>query len=325
MTHVRAIAGLDAARYERHALHRQERDWPEKNCYIDFWIELLSVLRLEPAALLGHAVTVDFVGDQWTFFKPSVVELRELYGIDVQEMSVWRPLEEHAVEHLSAGRLIATEADSFWLPDTQATDYRSKHVKTTIVLAEVDTVAPRLGYFHNAGFFEATGEDYERLLRPGGCGVPLLAELVHIDRRASKPAGELAHIAMEIMARHLRFKPAANPFERFAPRLAQELAVLHERGPAYFHEWAFASLRQAGAAFELAGIHVEWLARQGHDFDGAAQDFRSLSATCKSLLLKGARVAHTGKPFDPAPAIDSAAEAWGRAMDAVETAVLHAA
>ena len=70
---------------------------------------------------------------------------------------------------------------------------------------------------------------------------------------------------------------------------------------------------------------MEWLARYGYDFDGAAQDFRLLSATCKALILKGARVAFTGKVFDSAPAMETAAQAWHRAMDAVETAVLHAA
>lgn len=325
MTHAQAIPGLDAGRHQPHALHAQDRDWPEKNCYIDLWIEALSALRMEPLALLGHTLPVDFLGDQWTFFKPSPSELRELYGIDVQELTVWRPLEEHVLEHLSSGRMVATEADAYWLPDTEATDYRRKRTKTTILIAQVDTAAQRLGYFHNAGYFEARGEDYVRLLKPGGCDLPLLAELVRIDRAVRRPAGELAEIAMGLLGHHFQFKPASNPFTRFAPRLAQELALLHERGPAYYHEWAFSSIRQAGAAFELSAAHVEWLAQHGYDFDGAAREFRSISATCKSLILKGARVAHTGRSFDPGPAVEAAAQSWDRAMESVETAVLHAA
>ncbi|MEJ6022205.1 DUF1839 family protein [Ramlibacter sp. PS4R-6] len=325
MTRIQAIAGLDPARHQRHPLHSPDRDWPEKNCYIDLWIELLGAMKLEPHALLGHTIAVDFLGDQWTFFKPTPSELRELYGIDVQEMTVWRALEEHAVEHLSSGRLIATEADSFWLPDTEATDYRRKRTKTTIVIAELDTQSQRLGYFHNAGYFEAQGEDYVKLLKPGGCDMPLLAELVRIERSVRRPDGELAEIAMELLGHHFQFKPAANPFIAFAPRLAKELAQLHERGPAYYHEWAFASVRQAGAAFELAAAHLDWLARHGYDFDGAATGFRTLSSTCKSLILKGARVAHTGKPFDAKPAMDTAAQAWEEAMEAVESAATNAA
>jgi hypothetical protein len=325
MSEVRAIPGLDAARHCRHPLHAADSDWPEKNCYIDLWIELLSTLGLEPLGLLGHAIAVDFLGDQWTFFKPTPSELRELYGVDVQEMTVWRTLEEHAVEHLAAGRLVVTEADAFWLPDTEATDYRRKHMKTTIVITQVDPQVQRLAYFHNAGFFEAGSQDYEGLLRPGGCGLPLFAELVSIDRSTRRADGELAQIAMDLLGHHVQFKPHSNPFKRFAPRLGQEIASLHERGPAYYHEWAFASLRQAGGAFELAAAHVDWLARHGYDFDGAAANFRVISATCKALILKGARVAHRGKGFDPSPAIETAADAWDRAMQSVETAVLHAA
>ena len=48
-------------------------------------------------------------------------ELRELFGLDVQEMTVWRPLLDHVVEQLAAGKLVSTEADSFWLPDTAGT------------------------------------------------------------------------------------------------------------------------------------------------------------------------------------------------------------
>jgi len=41
-------------------------------------------------------VAIDFEGDQWTFFKPPHEDLKALYGIDVQELYVWRPLLEHA-------------------------------------------------------------------------------------------------------------------------------------------------------------------------------------------------------------------------------------
>ena len=63
MTRVQAIAGLDARTYERHPLHGEASDWPEKNCYADLWIELLHALALEPLAMLGHTLAVDFEGD----------------------------------------------------------------------------------------------------------------------------------------------------------------------------------------------------------------------------------------------------------------------
>ena len=322
MTRLRVIAAADAADHRRHPLHAPEADWPEKNCYIDLWIELLHALRLEPLALLGHTLAVDFAGDQWTFFKPTAYELRELYGVDVQELTMWRPLVEHALEHLAAGRLVSAEVDAWWLPDTEATDYRRQHTKTTIVFNEIDTQAKRLGYFHNAGYFMLEGEDYEQvLLAPRE--LPLFAELVGIDRRVQLPPSELARRSLALLEHHLRWGPRRNPFEAFAPRLEQELAAMRERGMAYYHQWAFASLRQAGAAFELAAAHVDWLARCGHPCGEAAAQFRAISSTCKSLILKGARVAATGRPFDPMPPVEAMARAWDEGMDAARSHVLQ--
>ena len=100
--------------FARHALHGEACVWVEKNCYADVWIELLHTLKLEPLALMPFTLAADFEGDHWTFFKPPLPDLQKLYGIDVQELNVWRPLIEHAAEHLAAGKFISTEADAFW-------------------------------------------------------------------------------------------------------------------------------------------------------------------------------------------------------------------
>ena len=118
-----AIPNLDPGAYRRHSLHEPQRLWVEKNCYVDIWIELLNALGLEPLAMLAFTVAVDFEGDQWTFFKPPHEDLHLLFGVDVQEMYLWRPLIDHALEHLAAGKFISTEADAFWLPDTAGSDY----------------------------------------------------------------------------------------------------------------------------------------------------------------------------------------------------------
>src|SRR5690606_14826971 len=123
---------------------------------------------------------IDFEGDQWTFFKPAPGELYDLYGVDVQELTIWRPLIEHAQEHLAGGKLICTEADAFWLPDTAGTDYRAKHTKTTIVLNDLDMEKQRLGYFHNAGYYSLEGEDFIKTFRldaaPDPAFMPLFCE-----------------------------------------------------------------------------------------------------------------------------------------------------
>jgi len=102
-----SLLGLDPASYAASELHNPDRTFPETNCYVDLWIELLHAHRIDPASAMAFACTVDFEGDQWTFFKPPPDELTRLYGIDVHEMQLYRPLVDHAIEQLRA--VIATK------------------------------------------------------------------------------------------------------------------------------------------------------------------------------------------------------------------------
>lgn len=313
------------AAYPRHGLHMEGRVWVEKNCYVDVWIELVHALGLEPLAMMPFTLTVDFEDDQWTFFKPPHGELRELYGIDVQELNVWRPLLDHAIEHLRAGKLISTEADSFWLPDTAGTDYRQAHGKTTIVLSAIDVDGRRARYFHNAGYFELHGEDFDGLfgLPPGGTppALPLFAEFVRIDRARRLPDDTLRRQSLALLRRHLAWRPATSPIHRFAARFARDLPALQSAGLAQFHAWAFGSLRQAGAAFELAAANLRWLA-DGHPAPAswieATDAFYEIARLNQSMILKCARAVNSGRAFDPTPIFEPMARAWERGMHALD-------
>jgi hypothetical protein len=323
---VEVLPHIDAASYSPHPLHREDAIWLEKNCYGDLWIELVHALGLEPLAMLPFTVAVDFEGDQWTFFKPPLEELRELYGIDVQEMSVWRPLVEHAVEQLGAGKIICTEADAFWLPDTEATDYRRQHTKTTIALVNLDVEGERLGYFHNAGYYELSGEDFQRLFRIGEpqdpSFMPLFAELVRIDRAQARPAQELAAASLALLRKHFARRPLANPIERFGERLAIDLPELQGAGLARYHAWAFAGIRQAGSAFELAAANLRWQAGFGlAELLPAADAFEAIAQGHKALILKGARAVNSRKPLDATPLVSDMAQAWQRGMETLAEAL----
>jgi hypothetical protein len=313
------IAGLDPARYECSELHASGRTWPEKNCYVDIWIELLHAWGFEPRAMLPFVMAVDFVGDQWTFFKPPHGELHELYGIDVQELTVWRPLLEHAVEHLADGRLICMEVDSFWLPDTAGTDYRRNHVKTTIAMNAIDPETRRLGYFHGTGYHQLEGEDFGGIFNPetAADALPLFAEYVRMGNGSGDrcPPRELAMCSRALLMRHLARAPRENPLSRFAERFECELASLQQRGLAHYHQWAFAGLRQLGAAMELAAIHLRWLeAARVLRAGDAAEAFDFISGACKSLVLKGARAVNSGRPMDVATPCLAMAAAWERGI-----------
>ena len=315
MTRVATLPDLDPATYGAHSLHGLDRIWPETNCYADLWIELLHAQGLDPHAMLPFVFALDFEGDQWTFFKPQLADLRTLYGIDVQEMTLWRPLLEHALEHLGAGKLVSVEADSWWLPDTAGTDYRSAHTKTTIVINDVDTGARTLGYFHNGGYFRLEGEDFDKTFWLDGAPVlPPYAELIHIDRTTAQDAETLRTLSRQLLAEHLSWRPADNPVERFRVRFATDLAELHEAGMPNFHKWAFAGLRQLGAASDLAAGYLRW---QRADAAPAKsiEAFERIANLAKILTLKSARAVNSGRPLDADESFDEMAAAWQFAMD----------
>lgn len=323
---VTALPGLRPDAYTRHALHGEAALWQEKNCYIDLWIELLHALGADPHAMLGCALPLDFEGDQWTFFKPSHDELRRFYGVDVQELTVWRPLAEHAAEHLGAGKLISVESDAFWLPDTAGTDYRRQHSKTTIVLAEVDFDACRAVYFHNAGCFELQGEDFDHTLQtlPPAAKppLPLFAELVRTDRLRLRPAAELRSLALATLPEHLCWRPRDNPVRRFGQRFEQDLPLLRDKGLAHYHAWAFGTVRQLGASAELSARWLQWMAPTPAAATAeAVAQFDLLAGTAKTLILKAARAVASPKPADLSGLFETAATAWDRGMAAVEAVV----
>jgi Domain of unknown function (DUF1839) len=317
-----AIPGLESQGYKRHVLHAEERVWVEKNCYVDVWIELIHALGLEPMAVLPFTVALDFEGDQWTFFKPPHDELRDLYGIDVQELNVWRPLLDHAAAYLGAGKLISTEADAFWLPDTSGTDYRRQHTKSTIILADLDLDARRLGYFHNAGYFTLEGEDFVNTFRVGFPAdpsfMPLFAESVRVDGMVRRSDSDLLEYSRTLWRRHLRRLPAHNPVDRFRDRLQADLPWLQEQGLAHYHAWAFATVRQLGAAFELAAQNLRWMQRLAAlPIAEPIEAFEVISTTCKSFVLKGARAVNARRTLGVEEMLKPVADAWKRGTSAL--------
>jgi len=176
---------LTEAGFTPHPLHATERTWTETNCYVDVWIEVLHALGLDPVAAAAFTLNCDFEGDQWTFFKYPPEDLRTLFGLEVSEMNIWRPVVDHVEEQLAMGRLCTVEGDAWFLPDTRGVSYRSEHVKTTIVPARLDRPARHLGYFHNAGFYELGGDDFDGLFRLGEhadpAALPPYVESIRLD------------------------------------------------------------------------------------------------------------------------------------------------
>ncbi len=68
-----------------HPSHSGDRIWPETNCYLDLWIELLHTLGHDPVPMYACALSADHDGEQWTFVKPDPADIRDLYGLQVAE------------------------------------------------------------------------------------------------------------------------------------------------------------------------------------------------------------------------------------------------
>lgn len=311
------LLDLDPATYDRHRLHTTERVWTETNCYVDLWIELLHALGLDPVAGLAFTLSTDFDGFQWNFFKYPLEDLRTVYGLDVNEMNIWRPVIDHVEEQLDAGNLLTVEADSFHLPDTVGVSYATAHVKSTIVPQLVDRDARRLGYFHNAGYFEVTGDDFDGVFRLGQYAapdaLPPYVELVRLDHVDRDPA-DLTKRARQLANHHLSRRPVDNPVARLGKRLIEDLGWLAEQDLETFHLYAFGTCRQCGASMETAADFVDWLdARDGGGLTEAAANLRGVAEGARTAQLSLAR-ANRGRTVDLSGTLSVMESQWEAAF-----------
>jgi len=313
------IAPLDASTYRRHAIHGEERIWPETNCYTDLLVEVAHGFGHAPEAMLGFTLGIDFEGDQWTFFKPRPGDLYALYGFDVQELALWKPLLEHVVEQVGRGHPVLVELDSWFLPDTSGSAYRTQHTKTTVGVNEIDLVRGRMGYFHNASYYAVEGDDFRQLFQLDGLPhervLPPYVEYIKWRPGFRKLEGAaLAEAALALLPEHVARIPRENPFPRFRARFDEDLGWLLGSDIGRFHAYSFATLRQYGACFELAETHLRWLASHGVEgLEAPAAELHSIAESARAFQFQLARAMSRKKPLDLTP-IDAMGQAWERAM-----------
>lgn len=320
------IAPLNPATYQRHAIHGENRVWTETNCYVDVVVELLHGLGLEPMAALPFTLGIDFEGDQWTFFKYPSADLFALYGWDIQELNVWRPLAQHIEEQVGAGRPILVELDSYFLPDTAGTAYQLAHVKTTVAVNEIDLEQERLGYFHGQGYYALEGQDFRDIFQLDGPVHPRMLPpyIEYIKTRPDHPplAGRvLLDASLGLLAAHLKLLPTSNPFLTFKEKFSQDLEWLIQADIETFHAYSFATLRQYGACFELSETYLRWLSEQGIEgLDTPIAAFSQISQNAKSFQFQLARSMARKRTLDLTP-LDGMADHWAQAMAELKAVV----
>ncbi|MDR5827116.1 DUF1839 family protein [Caballeronia sp. LP006] len=260
----------------RHALHRGERVWLETNCYVDLWIELLHHYGCDPHAALSFTVTQAFEGDQFTFPKFSLDDISRLYGLQAQELAIFDTLEAHVREQTKRGHVVVAEVDAFYLPDTRATAYKQSHSKTTIAVDSIDAAAKRITYFHNAGYFALSGEDYDgvfRLMPDLASDVHALFPYVEFVKRARAPleGQALVQRSVDLLKLRLLDRPTSNPVSQWRAEFPEHLRALLERDVSYYHLYTFNVMRQLGSNFELLSKYLVWLNAHGVEVPEAIQ------------------------------------------------------
>lgn len=313
---------LDAAGYVRSPLHSQERDWPETNCYLDVWIELLPSLGLPPEACLAYAVTQDFEGDQFTFFKVPLEDLEALYGLKVTELAIYDRVEAHVQEQIGRGRISLVEVDSYFLPDTQGVGYHEAHGKTTIAVNRMDERARTMEYFHGLGLHRLEGDDFDGVFQRGDHEKPTpflpYTEFVKVPDTLPAP-GHILAVSEALLRHHLKRRPADNPVAAFAKVFPAQVEKVSEREFGFFHLYAFNTLRQLGANFELFSSYLDWLAGQGRTGVADGADLaRTISSTCKTVQFKLARAVMRRKFDGLADGLTPAIVAWDGLMQCLD-------
>lgn len=318
------IAALHPASYQRHLIHGENRVWAETNCYSDVIIELLHGLGHEPIAALPFTLGIDFEGDQWTFFKFPDSDISELYGLDIEELNPWRSLIDHIDAQVSMGRPVLVELDSFFLPDTAGTAYQLAHVKSTVAVNSIDVEKRYLGYFHNQGYYELEGENFENIFQLHGLVhermLPPYVEFVK-KRAHHTPLNnsQLLAASLDLLKKHLQLIPDKNPFHVFKEKFKQDLEWLMLAEMDTFHIYSFANLRQYGACFELTETYLHWLSKNGiTELDVATTAFNQIAQTAKAFQFQLARSMARKKPIDLA-ALDTMAAAWDQGMSILNT------
>jgi hypothetical protein len=312
-----SLLKLDPAAYAAHPIHGDERTYSETNCYVDCLVELVHAAGLEADAMLGGAAAVDFELDQWTFFKPTPDDLFRLYGIDLHEVQAYRGFPTLIATRLAAGQTVMPEVDSFYLPDVAATAYRTDHVKSTIIAEAIDEDARVLRYFHNAGYHELSGEDFDKLFATcsGDGHLPTYVELLRLGAGPAPAGEELRTAARELLTGYLARRPADNPFGRFSAALEADLPALLEGSAADYHAYAFHNPRMVGASMELLAGHVRWLF--GPAGEEAAARLDEVVGGSKMLLFRLARQ----RAFDVAGVVEPMARAYDAAMTELDSLV----
>jgi len=316
---VSRVLPVSVEAYAPHPLHSDGRVWTETNCSVDLWIEVLHSAGLDPRPASAFVLATDFQVDQWSFLKHPLEDLRMLYGIDVEELNVWRPLLDHVESQLKEGRLLTVEADAWYLPDTRGTSYRRIHTKSTIVPNRVDRQNRSVEYFHGTGYWKLDSADFVGIFPDStlpSVSLPPYVELVNLDRLHT-PADHVG-AAFGLARDHFADRPSPCPVLPWRERVLADLSWLERQTREVFHLYAFAMIRPCGGAAELGADLLSWFDEHGCPApESARANLERVAQLTKTLQFQLARRV-SGRSVDILPLLDDVVSAWVRADEAMD-------
>ena len=211
--------------------------------------------------------------------------------------------------------------DAFYLPDTAGTSYRTEHVKTSIGIQALDPEERRLGYFHNAGYYELAGDDFAGVFRLEGHltdpeYLPPYVEVAKLGNQPPRTGRALVDGSLALLRAHLARRPADEPVPPLRRALSWRPGVARRRAalvlPQLCLRHAAAVRRRVRARRRLPPLARRPVARAGSSALRRAASV--IATTAKALQFKTARAVNTRKPLDPAPMLDTMAAAWDETM-----------
>ena len=152
--------GVPAAR----ASTRRARGWPRDQLLRRSLDRAAPRLGLEPAGGAGVRAGHRLRGRPVDVLQAAARRTSSaLYGVEIQELAVWRPLAEHVAEQLGRGRTADRRGRRLLSARHRRRAYR--HRRTRRPRSRVTRSTPTrggCGYFHNAGLVRARGRRLRR-------------------------------------------------------------------------------------------------------------------------------------------------------------------
>jgi hypothetical protein len=120
--------------------------------------------------------------------------------------------------------------------------------------------------------------------------LPPYTEFAKLERLAGTSERQRIDESLRLARVHFGRRPTSDPFRPFGERVVRDLSRLSAADMSLYHAYVFATLRQCGAAFELAGLCLRWLEARGvADLGEAASAFTRIAQSAQVLVLKSAR------------------------------------